>query len=82
MDRTGRVYYRKAPLPEAAPAAPPASAATPAPANAAPINDAINTGMQVGMISRDASIKNLFLKKLITKETAMEAMKNPELLNR
>lgn len=46
------------------------------------INDAIQAGAQAGMISRDASIKNLFMKKLITKETAMEHMRNPDLLNR
>jgi twitching motility protein PilT len=46
------------------------------------INDAIQSGAQAGMISRDASIKNLFLKKLITKETALEHMRNPDLLNR
>jgi twitching motility protein PilT len=46
------------------------------------INDAIQSGAQTGMISRDASIKNLFLKKLITKETALEHMRNPDLLNR
>ncbi len=46
------------------------------------INDAIQAGAQAGMISRDASIKNLFIKKLITKETAAEHMRNPDLLNR
>ncbi|NNN05642.1 MAG: PilT/PilU family type 4a pilus ATPase [Elusimicrobia bacterium] len=46
------------------------------------INDAIQAGAQAGMISRDASIKNLFIKKLITKETAIEHMRNPDLLNR
>ena len=46
------------------------------------INDAILSGMQVGMISKDASIKNLFFKKLITKETALENMRNPETLLR
>jgi twitching motility protein PilT len=46
------------------------------------INDAIQSGAQVGMISKDASIKNLFMKKLITKETALEHMRNPELLTR
>lgn len=44
------------------------------------INDAIQSGMQVGMISKDASIKNLYQKKLITRETAAENMRNPELL--
>jgi twitching motility protein PilT len=46
------------------------------------INDAIQSGAQAGMISRDASIKNLFVKKLITRETALEHMRNPDLLNR
>ena len=46
------------------------------------INDAITSGIQAGMISKDASIKNLFLKKLITKETALEHMRNPEILTR
>jgi len=46
------------------------------------INDAIQSGAQAGMISRDASIKNLFIKKLITKETALEHMRNPDMLNR
>ncbi len=46
------------------------------------INDAIQAGAQAGMISRDASIKNLYLKKLITMETAVEHMRNPDLLNR
>lgn len=46
------------------------------------INDAIQSGMQVGMISKDASIKNLFQKKLITRETAVEHMRNPELLGK
>ena len=44
------------------------------------INDAIQSGAQVGMISKDASIKNLYLKRLITRETAMGAMRNPETL--
>ena len=46
------------------------------------MNDAIQAGAQTGMISKDASIKNLFLKKLITRETALEHMRNPELLAR
>ena len=45
------------------------------------INDAIQSGSQAGMISKDSSIKNLYLKKLITKETALEHMRNPEVLN-
>jgi twitching motility protein PilT len=46
------------------------------------INDAIQAGGQVGMVSKDAFIKNLYLKKMITKETALEHMRNPDLLNR
>lgn len=44
------------------------------------INDVIQAGMQHGMISRDASIKNLFSKRLITREVALEHMRTPELL--
>ncbi|MBI3563922.1 MAG: PilT/PilU family type 4a pilus ATPase [Elusimicrobia bacterium] len=44
------------------------------------LNDAIQSGGQIGMISKDASVKNLYLKKLITKETAMEHIRNPEIL--
>ncbi|MFI5363717.1 MAG: type IV pilus twitching motility protein PilT [Elusimicrobiota bacterium] len=44
------------------------------------INDAIQAGGQVGMISKDASIKNLFAKKLITKEVAHEHVRNAEIL--
>jgi twitching motility protein PilT len=44
------------------------------------MNDAIQVGAQAGMISRDASIKNLYLKKLITKEAAAERVRNPEIL--
>ena len=46
------------------------------------INDAIHSGGQVGMISKDASIKNLYMKRLITKEAALEHMRNPEMLSR
>jgi len=46
------------------------------------INDAIQAGMSVGMISRDASIKNLFQKKLITREVAVEHMRNPDMLGK
>jgi twitching motility protein PilT len=46
------------------------------------INDAIQAGMAAGMISKDASIKNLFQKKLITREVAAEHMRNPELLGK
>ena len=44
------------------------------------INDAIQSGMSAGMISKDASIKNLYQKKIITRETAAGAMRNPEIL--
>lgn len=46
------------------------------------INDAIQSGMQTGMISKDASVKNLYQKKLITREVALEHMRNPDLLGR
>lgn len=46
------------------------------------INDAILAGAQAGMISKDASIKNLYFKKLISKEVALENMRNPETLLR
>ncbi|MBI3554418.1 MAG: PilT/PilU family type 4a pilus ATPase [Elusimicrobia bacterium] len=46
------------------------------------INDAIQSGLSVGMISRDSSIKNLFQKKLITREVAVEHMRNPDLLGK
>lgn len=46
------------------------------------INDAIQSGAQVGMVSKDQFVKNLFQKKLITKEVALEHMRNPDLLNR
>ncbi|HAZ08006.1 MAG TPA: type IV pili twitching motility protein PilT [Elusimicrobia bacterium] len=45
------------------------------------ISDAIQAGGKIGMISKDASIKNLFLKQLISKETALEHMRNPEILS-
>ncbi len=38
--------------------------------------------MAVGMISKDASIKNLYQKKVITHEVAAEHMRNPDLLRR
>jgi twitching motility protein PilT len=44
------------------------------------MNDAIQAGAQSGMISKDASIKNLYLKRLITKEAAAERVRNPEIL--
>ncbi|OGS14339.1 MAG: hypothetical protein A2234_10260 [Elusimicrobia bacterium RIFOXYA2_FULL_58_8] len=44
------------------------------------INDAILAGMQHGMLSRDISIKNLFSKGIITRETALEHMRRPESL--
>jgi twitching motility protein PilT len=44
------------------------------------INDAIQSGGQIGMMSKDNSIRNLFAKKIITREVAMEHMRNPETL--
>ncbi len=44
------------------------------------INDALQSGMQQGMISKDACIKNLFQKKVITQSVALEHMRNPEIL--
>jgi len=46
------------------------------------INDVIQSGSQLGMVSRDNSIKNLYAKKVITREVAMEHMRNPETLGR
>ena len=46
------------------------------------INDAIQAGGQVGMVSKDSFIKNLYSKKMITKEVALEHMRNPDLLSR
>ena len=46
------------------------------------INDAIQSGVQQGMISKDAFIKNLYQKKLVTKEVALEHMRNPDFLTR
>jgi twitching motility protein PilT len=46
------------------------------------INDAIQSGGQLGMMSKDNSIKNLFAKKIITREVAMEHMRNPETLGK
>lgn len=46
------------------------------------MNDAIQAGSQAGMIARDSSIKNLYLKKLITQETALAHMRTPDLLSR
>lgn len=46
------------------------------------VNDAIQAGSQVGMVSKDSFIKNLYSKKMITKEVALEHMRNPDLLNR
>lgn len=46
------------------------------------INDAIQAGMSAGMISKDASIKNLYQKKMITRECAAEHMRNPDLLGK
>ena len=44
------------------------------------INDALQSGMQQGMISKDACIKNLFQKKIITQSVALEHMRTPEIL--
>ena len=44
------------------------------------INDAIQSGAKAGMISKDVSIKTLFQKKLITRESALASMRNPDLL--
>ncbi len=46
------------------------------------INDAIQSGMSIGMISKDSSIKNLFQKKMITREVAIEHMRNPDMLGK
>ena len=46
------------------------------------VNDAIQSGMALGMISKDVSIKNLYQKKIITKEVAAERMRNPDMLAR
>ena len=44
------------------------------------INDVILSGSQVGMMSKDTAIKNLYAQKLITREVAMEHMRRPEAL--
>ncbi|MBI5622689.1 MAG: PilT/PilU family type 4a pilus ATPase [Elusimicrobia bacterium] len=44
------------------------------------INDAIQSGMQAGMISKDQSLKALYRTKTITYEAAAERMRNPEIL--
>jgi len=46
----------------------------------AQVYDILQTGTNQGMISKDASIKALFQRQLITRETAMVAMRNPQLL--
>ncbi|OGR90291.1 MAG: hypothetical protein A3J74_08800 [Elusimicrobia bacterium RIFCSPHIGHO2_02_FULL_57_9] len=46
------------------------------------INDVIQAGMETGMISKDASIGHLYRKKLITRDSAMQHMRNPELIDR
>ncbi len=46
------------------------------------INDAIQAGAQTGMVSKDSFVKNLYSKKMITKEVALEHMRNPDLLAR
>ncbi|MEK7234338.1 MAG: PilT/PilU family type 4a pilus ATPase [Elusimicrobiota bacterium] len=45
------------------------------------INDAIQAGAQVGMVSKDGFIKNLYSKKMITREVALAHMRNPDVLN-
>ncbi|MFA6028941.1 MAG: PilT/PilU family type 4a pilus ATPase [Elusimicrobiota bacterium] len=44
------------------------------------INDVLQTGTSLGMIAKDASVKALFQRQLITRETAVLAMRNPQLL--
>ncbi|MBI3548261.1 MAG: PilT/PilU family type 4a pilus ATPase [Elusimicrobia bacterium] len=44
------------------------------------IYDILQTGTAQGMISKDASIKALYQRKAITRETALAHMRNPELL--
>ena len=46
------------------------------------INDVIQSGGQLGMISKDSSIRNLYAQKIITREVATEHMRNPETLGR
>ncbi|MBI4677993.1 MAG: PilT/PilU family type 4a pilus ATPase [Elusimicrobia bacterium] len=44
------------------------------------INDAIQSGMQAGMISKDYSLKTLYRTKTISLEEAAQRMRNPEIL--
>jgi twitching motility protein PilT len=44
------------------------------------IYDVLQTGTSQGMISKDASIKALFQRQVISRETALSAMRNPQLL--
>lgn len=44
------------------------------------IYDILQTGTAQGMISKDASIKALYMRREITRETALAHMRNPELL--
>lgn len=46
------------------------------------INDVIHSGVDAGMISKDSSIQNLYRKNIITKETALQYMRNPQLIDR
>jgi len=46
----------------------------------AQIYDVLQTGTSQGMISKDASIKALYQRQIITRETAMMTMRNPQLL--
>lgn len=43
--------------------------------------DILQTGTSIGMISKDASIKSLFQRQLITREVAMATMRDPRLLS-
>ena len=42
--------------------------------------DVLQTGTSQGMISKDASIKTLYQRQIITRETALAYMRNPHLL--
>ncbi|MBI4349684.1 MAG: PilT/PilU family type 4a pilus ATPase [Elusimicrobia bacterium] len=44
------------------------------------IYDILQTGSNLGMISKDASVKALYQQKIITRETALGSMRNPDLL--
>ena len=43
--------------------------------------DILQTGTSIGMISKDASIKSMFQRQLITREVAMATMRDPRLLS-